>query len=134
MLFSNFSSTYLSEQKTLQLIFASNPIFPQIQMNGHYHRKVAIYQRNRLQLATEQNRHLKSNHGFHQYLLLSEKACGIKAQLNVSRASKYTVFFENDESRKNKGKKAPANSFRIFPLSKYLALIFISNKFIPPVL
>ncbi len=36
-----------------------------------------------------------------KYLELAEKACGIKAQLSVSRASKYTVFFDGDENRKN---------------------------------
>lgn len=34
-----------------------------------------------------------------KYLFLAEKACGIKAELSVSRAGKYTVFFDGDDER-----------------------------------
>ncbi len=36
-----------------------------------------------------------------KYLQLSERACGIKASLSVSKAPKYTVFFDGDEVRKS---------------------------------
>ncbi len=35
-----------------------------------------------------------------KYVSLAEEACGIKAQLNVSPAGKYTAAFEGDENRK----------------------------------